>query len=188
MACLAGCSGTQAEPTPAFVVSPRGRDSNAGTQAAPFRSLKQALLVAKPGDTVQLENGTYDAANGETWDYSAADGVTIAGEDAEQTLLQAPLPDGGFVANVPVDVDSQVIALEAASKLTLRNLTLVGFYAGLKLALPVQVSLRHVVIRDGITAVQVAADDCQVEAVDTTLSVVEGEGAALKLPDTSLRG
>src|SRR5882757_9566913 len=101
LACLAGCSGATPEPTPAFVVGPRGLDSNAGTKSAPFRSLKQALLVAKPGDTVQLENGTYDEADGETWDYAAADGVTIAGEDAEQTLLQAPLPDGGFVPNMP---------------------------------------------------------------------------------------
>jgi len=159
----------------------------AGTQGAPFRSLKQALLVAKPGDTVQLENGSYDAADGETWDYSAAAGITVAGEDAEQTLLQAPLPDA-IRGRCAGRADSQVIALEAASKLTLQNLTLVGFYVGLQLAVPAQVSLRHVVIRDGITAVQVAANDCQVEAVDTTLSILEGEGAALKLPDTSLRG
>jgi len=188
VACLVGCSGATAEPAPGLLVSPRGLDSNAGSESAPFRSLKQALLVAKPGDTVRLENGTYDAADGETWDYAAAAGVTISGESAEQTLLQAPLPDGGFVPDMPVAAESQVIALQASSKLTLQNLSLVGFYQGLEFTAPAQVALRHVVIRDGITALQILASDCQVELEDTTLSILEGEGSALKLIDTSQGG
>jgi len=176
-ACLAGCSGGGTERTPAIVVSPRGNDSNAGTSSAPFRSLKQALLVAKAGDTVRLENGTYAAENGESWAYATPDAITISGEGADQTVLQAP----------PIDANDKTIALEAASRLTLENLSLVGFDVGLDVEVPAQVSLSNVVIRDGFTGVRIAASDSQLEVDDTTLSILEGDGAALKLNDTSQR-
>jgi|SRR5580700_170256 len=45
-----------------YVSSITGSDNNAGTSAsAPFASLQAAANVVKPGDTVQVMNGTYTA-------------------------------------------------------------------------------------------------------------------------------
>ena len=165
------------QPTPAISVSPRGADSNPGTASAPFRSLKQALLVAKTGDMVRLENGTYDQSSGETWAYAVPAGITITGQDADQTVLQAPADAVG----------SGLVALEAPSQLTVEDLSLVGFDVGLDVAVPAQVSLRGVVVQGGLMGVQVTASDSTLQVDDTTLSIVEGEGTALKLFDTSQR-
>lgn len=42
-------------------LSPSGDDANAGTQAAPWRTLAKACNAAAPGDTVHLGTGTYRA-------------------------------------------------------------------------------------------------------------------------------
>jgi len=41
------------------VVPARGNDSNPGTRAEPFRTLRHAVTVINPGDTVVLHEGTY---------------------------------------------------------------------------------------------------------------------------------
>lgn len=44
-----------------YYVSPTGRDSNGGSESAPFRHLSKAVAKAgNPGDTVIVMNGTYD--------------------------------------------------------------------------------------------------------------------------------
>lgn len=40
-------------------VSLSGNDANAGTLAAPFRTMTQAALVAQPGDTIHVRGGVY---------------------------------------------------------------------------------------------------------------------------------
>lgn len=40
-------------------VSPTGADTNAGTQAAPFRSIARAASAATPGVTIRVQPGTY---------------------------------------------------------------------------------------------------------------------------------
>lgn len=42
-----------------YVVAPQGNDSNPGTLAQPFASIKKAQEVVAPGDTVYLRGGTY---------------------------------------------------------------------------------------------------------------------------------
>ncbi len=39
--------------------SPSGSDSNAGTQANPFRQIRAAVAVAQPGDTILVADGSY---------------------------------------------------------------------------------------------------------------------------------
>ena len=46
-------------PSGALFVSPSGSNSNAGTQAAPFKTLNFALTKAKAGSTVVMRGGTY---------------------------------------------------------------------------------------------------------------------------------
>ena len=172
-----GCSGPAASSAATLVVSPRGVDSTAGSASAPFRSLKQALLVAKAGARIRLESGTYEQTSGETWGYVPAAGIIIAGDDAAHTLLVGPPPEAG----------QTLTALTAAASLTLENLSLVGFGVGLNVTSAAPISLSHVIVRDGRTAVRLTSNDGQIEIADSTLSVVESDGAALKLDDGNQR-
>ena len=45
--------------TTTYYVAPTGSDGNPGTQAAPFRTIKKAASVVKPGSTVHVAPGTY---------------------------------------------------------------------------------------------------------------------------------
>ncbi|HEY1048731.1 MAG TPA: right-handed parallel beta-helix repeat-containing protein [Prosthecobacter sp.] len=42
-----------------FYVAPEGKDTQAGTSAAPFREIRKALTVIAPGDTVHVADGSY---------------------------------------------------------------------------------------------------------------------------------
>ena len=42
-----------------YWVAPDGADSQAGTEAKPFASLRRAQMAVKPGDTVFLRGGVY---------------------------------------------------------------------------------------------------------------------------------
>ena len=42
-----------------YYVSPSGNDNNAGTQAAPFKTIQAGITNAATGDTVTLGDGTY---------------------------------------------------------------------------------------------------------------------------------
>lgn len=46
-------------PTGDYYVSPTGSDGNAGTSAAPFKTIQKAASVAGPGDTVIVREGVY---------------------------------------------------------------------------------------------------------------------------------
>ena len=56
-----------------FYVSPTGSDSNAGTQAAPFKTVTKGQSAASSGDTVFLRGGTYSsftiASSDSTYNY-----------------------------------------------------------------------------------------------------------------------
>jgi hypothetical protein len=43
-----------------YYVSPTGSDSNSGTSAAPFQTIQHAADTVNPGDTVIVEDGTYN--------------------------------------------------------------------------------------------------------------------------------
>ena len=65
-------------PVPSVYAEPvAGSDANDGSQAKPFKTLKQALSVVKANGTIILMAGTYDGASGETWNYKVPDKVTI---------------------------------------------------------------------------------------------------------------
>jgi parallel beta-helix repeat protein len=53
-------STTPPAPTkPAYVVDPSGNDSAAGTDQAPWKTLRASIPKLRPGDTLLLRNGTY---------------------------------------------------------------------------------------------------------------------------------
>ena len=54
IAAVTACAGT------CYYVSPTGSDSNPGTSAAPFQTIQHAADIVNPGDTVVVEDGTYN--------------------------------------------------------------------------------------------------------------------------------
>jgi hypothetical protein len=110
----------------AITAAPTGNDaSGAGTPDKPYRSLKKALSVSQSGDTVRLLNGTYNAANGETWpDVSGGNpvpnvpaGVLVEGEGVA-TVLEGP------------GSDSATIGLAFAGDGRAKDMTAKGFGVG----------------------------------------------------------
>ena len=47
-----------------YYVSPSGNDANAGSTAAPFRTIQRAANIVNPGDVVIVRNGTYTDTDG----------------------------------------------------------------------------------------------------------------------------
>ena len=69
-------------PLPAFYVdATTGLDTNAGTVAAPFKSLTKAINAASAVGAVNIyaASGVYDAANGETFPLMVANGQNLIG-------------------------------------------------------------------------------------------------------------
>jgi len=86
-----------ARPTTYFV-SLAGSDSNAGTQAAPWRSLRYAVGKLQAGDTLYIRGGEYNTGN-DTIDSQLAtvpsgtswgNAITIAGYGGEAVTLRPP--------------------------------------------------------------------------------------------------
>jgi hypothetical protein len=78
-----------------ITASPAGVDTALGTSVAPFRSVASAVAAAGPGDTIQLEDGVYDATAGETWGYTVPANLTIFGQTMTGTTLVAPTVAAG---------------------------------------------------------------------------------------------
>jgi hypothetical protein len=108
----------------AITSGPTGADTNAGSAASPFLTLKQALLVADVGDTVHLMDGTYNTKSGETWGYVIPDNLTIVGDSTTGTVI-----DG-------VGATTNPNGLNASTAVTLKTLTLQHFYYGIDMKLP----------------------------------------------------
>jgi len=58
-AAVAGAAAPKTPPRAAFFVSPKGSDSNACTQTRPCRSFARAARAARPGEVVEVADGTY---------------------------------------------------------------------------------------------------------------------------------
>jgi parallel beta-helix repeat protein len=102
----AGACGSSKSPTApsdskrptTFFVSLAGNDANAGTQAAPWRSLRYAVGKLQAGDTLYIRGGEYTAAtdtidsqmgtvpSGTSW----GNAITIAGYAGEAVMLRPP--------------------------------------------------------------------------------------------------
>ena len=53
------CTMTWALQAKTFYVSTSGNDNNAGTLAAPFKTLNKAIAAAASGDVIELRGGKY---------------------------------------------------------------------------------------------------------------------------------
>jgi|GEM_PF-1412272 len=92
-------------PRSLFVDVQTGHDRQGnGSQAAPYRTLTQALQVASAGTVILLAPGVYNQAQGEIFPLQLPSEVTIQGNPtpSEAVILQGggPLQVGGEVVNV----------------------------------------------------------------------------------------
>ena len=89
----AGTIGSAAFPVPsgAKFVAPNGNDSNAGTQAAPYRTLAAALAAARAGTTIVLRAGSYN----ESVVVTKAN-ITIQNYPGEAAWLDGSIPVSGW--------------------------------------------------------------------------------------------
>jgi hypothetical protein len=77
---------------PKFYVDPaRGKDSNNGSEAAPWKSLVHSVRQLKPGDTLYLRGGIYYEKVSLSRSGTAEAPITIAGHPGELPIL-----DGGL--------------------------------------------------------------------------------------------
>jgi hypothetical protein len=133
----------------AITSGPGGADTNGGAADAPFRSLRRAVEVAGPGDTIRLLDGRYDGTTGETWRYTLPMGVTIAGQSITGTNLIGPLENG---ARTPGSLGFLVPA-----GLALEDLTLSSFDTAVDASGPGALTLNNVAVSDAQTAAVRAA-------------------------------
>ena len=78
-------SSTTAAPqaSPQLYVSIAGSDANSGSSSAPLRTISRAIALAKPGQTIIVDPGTYNEQ------INITSPVTLEGENANTTIINA---------------------------------------------------------------------------------------------------
>ena len=77
-----------------FYVSTSGSDSNPGTEAAPWRTIRKALDTLAPGQTALVHAGTYTQDLEMTRSGTASDPITVSAYPGEQVILHPASPSG----------------------------------------------------------------------------------------------
>ncbi|MBZ0289088.1 MAG: right-handed parallel beta-helix repeat-containing protein, partial [Anaerolineae bacterium] len=91
---LSPASATEAQTTTTYYVATDGSDSNAGTEALPFRTLVKGVTALHPGDTLLVKQGTYHESledsipTGLSW----LQPVTLRAYPGHQVII---MPDAG---------------------------------------------------------------------------------------------
>ena len=145
----------------AITSGPTGVDTNVGSAASPFLTLKQAMLVADVGDTIHLMDGTYTIKTGETWGYVLPANLTIEGDSTAGTII-----DG-------VGATTNPNGFNASTALTLKTLTAQHFYYGIDMKNPAStVTLQDVQLSgNGSTAIYV-----EQAATGSTVNILGKQG------------
>jgi len=87
LACVCGALG---QPNSSFYVATTGKDSNPGTQAAPWRTIQHAADTARAGSTVNVRGGIYEELVGLRASGNASDGfITFRSYPGETAVLEA---------------------------------------------------------------------------------------------------
>ena len=98
-----------------YYISPTGNDANAGTQAAPWKTLSKAVnTVRTPGDIIHVISGTYT----ESQQLDLAVGVSIEGDGAASTIIKST-KTGDWSTFLNVESGSVTNGNQSISNLTL---------------------------------------------------------------------
>ncbi|MFN9973081.1 MAG: DUF1565 domain-containing protein, partial [Phycisphaerae bacterium] len=69
-------------------VSKNGSDTDSGTETRPLKSIRQALVMAGPGDTVKVHEGVYHESSLEFTNSGTPEApVTLCSADGETVIL-----------------------------------------------------------------------------------------------------
>ena len=83
-------SGALGQVNSVFYVAPTGNDSNAGTQASPWRTIQHAANAARAGSTVNVRGGIYEELVSINASGDASDGfITFRSYPGETAILDA---------------------------------------------------------------------------------------------------
>jgi hypothetical protein len=72
-----------------YYVAPKGNDDSAGTSAAPWRTFTRAMIALKPGDTLNLMDGTYTYSGNNAGNPFAVLSVTVSGTSNNPIIIKA---------------------------------------------------------------------------------------------------
>ena len=87
LACVSGAFG---QPNSSFYVATSGKNSNPGTQAAPWRTIQHAADTARAGSTVNVRGGIYEELVSINASGNASDGfITFKSYPGETATLEA---------------------------------------------------------------------------------------------------
>lgn len=85
-----GCMGVALAAAPrSYFLSPDGKDTNAGTVQAPFRTFAKAVATARAGDTVIIGGGTYKSRLEITRSGAPGAYITYKGESGSPPVIDA---------------------------------------------------------------------------------------------------
>lgn len=109
-------------------VSPTGKDTNGGTEDAPFATFAAAIAKAMPGDTVLLLDGTYTGQPTAT----VPDGVNVAAAHVGLAKIACSFgrcftfSGSSHIDGIEFDNDNQAITATTSGTLEMSNLYLVN--------------------------------------------------------------
>jgi hypothetical protein len=103
-----GAGALTGTPGTTYYVSPNGSDTNAGTQTSPFRQIRAAVAVVKPGDTVLVADGSYLGFDVNTINGVAGQPITIQAQ-ASAALVTATTDRPDNRDNIFITFSSYII-------------------------------------------------------------------------------
>jgi parallel beta-helix repeat protein len=106
----------QSAPPILYVNPTTGRDSNAGSNGAPCRTLTGALKKTTLGTTVQLAPGTYSNVSGEQFPLVVPQGVIVKGDEASKGA-NIIITGSGTLMSKAFSAQSIVLSLSNGSQL-----------------------------------------------------------------------
>jgi hypothetical protein len=173
-------SGLQCVVATNLYVSTTGSDTNAGTQASPFRTWKRASQLAQSGTIVNFAAGTYDGSGGDDFSDAIPNGVTLQRSSS------------GIVTFTADGLHSLVFAGSG----TLQNVTLTNFRsplsstAGTQTIKGVTVNLQFDPIHVSGSAIMVVSDNSVITGTTTgnQYLVRVDSTAQLTMRDTVITG
>jgi len=88
-----------------WYVSPAGNDANACSQASPCRQITKALTLVRPGDTILMADGTYNAFTVDSLNATATNPIVITALGQNANIL----PQSGVRDTIFVTFSSYIV-------------------------------------------------------------------------------
>lgn len=148
-------------------VNPKtGNDrSGDGSEASPFKTITQALMLAKSQTVIQLAPGTYSSESGETFPLIVRTDVSLKGNPENQGLDVIIKGNGTFISPTSAGQNATIVVLYKAgeiSGLTVTNPNSMGYALWIESASPTV--FRNTFSRSGNAGVSVNGNSAPVIA------------------------